>query len=72
MFTTKNRSQRWRRFCPVMLLSLTMLSPPRLALEILGSGAGGLAGRVSVPGNAQENFLTAVLQVKPCNFIVLK
>lgn len=46
--------------------------PPRLALEILGSGAGGLAGRVSVPGNAQENFLTAVLQVKPCNFIILK
>lgn len=37
-----------------MLLSLTMLSPPWLALEILGSGAGGLAGRVSVPGNAQE------------------
>lgn len=72
MFTTKNRSQRWRRFRPVMLLSLTMLSPPQLALEILGSGAGGLAGRVSVPGNAQENLLTAVLQVKPCNFIILK
>lgn len=72
MFTTKNRSQRWGRFCPVMLLSLTMLIPSRLALEILGSGAGGLPGRVAVPGNAQENFLIAALQVKPCNFIILK
>lgn len=55
-----------------MLLSLTMLIPSRLALEILGSGAGGLPGRVAVPGNAQENFLIAALQVKPCNFIILK
>lgn len=42
MFTTKNRNQRWGRLLPVMLLSLTMLSPPWLALETLGSGAGGV------------------------------
>lgn len=29
-------------------------------------------GRGLIPGNAQENFLTTVLQVEPCNFIILK
>lgn len=72
MFTTKNRNQRWGRLLPVMLLSLTMLSPPGLLWKHWEVELGGLAGRVSVPGNAQENFLTAALQVKPCNFIILK
>lgn len=44
MFTTKNRSQRWRRFRPVMLLSLTMLSPPGLLWKYWEVELGGWLG----------------------------
>lgn len=72
MFTTKNRNQRWGSSSLSCFSPSPCSAPPGLLWKHWEVELGGLAGRVSVPGNAQENFLTAALQVKPCNFIILK
>ena len=72
MLATENRIQRRARFCQVALLSPAKLSPPACCEKAGNWVWGELVGGACVPRCAQENFPITVLQVKPCNFIILK